>query len=624
MKKTGDFVKLKDKSMYFPKVELTYDELYTLYVYGHASPQFLYQVVVDSNMVDKVIRENCKSRPNKKDGYKYLLDKLKKNILEARADLIFFSRGQRDLIDLSVKYGFYYYDLKKAFCEVLTDMDVLDFWKQHKKHVQKHTCFKLYGVDSSVKVAYIEAKIKATMKARYGAENIMQTKAGKYALQKTMMERYGVPCNLMSRDDIYDFSKRCYDVLKTDKNWELVIKNVADEYGFDYKNAYKEFPLYDRDFILSMQVSNHIDILCKAWKKAGNGALKYPTNVFFKMPVAISSAFLNKYAKKGLIALPADFNRFKSHYEHMVANYLDSLGVKYEVNKRSLLGGKEIDFYIPSKKIGIEVNPSVSHNSNKYAKNRGRLFGSKEELYHYDKYKAAAKAGIVLLQLFEYDLNPEQFDKKTKYLLKQKLCGYDEKIYARKTVVYEAKRNIRTKCVAFLNEYHLQGSATATKYFAMEYCGELVGVASFKQHKGYVELKRLCFKHGVQVLGGLSKFIKAYFKSDADCDIIKSFSDNNIGDGVGYARAGAELVGEIKTSLCFISPSNGLDVYSWQIATPWSAKSGVLSKYTSQLSAQNEIDEYIETKLPHRFDDGHGYDRVYRVGSKIWQFSRQK
>ncbi|MBF1631038.1 MAG: hypothetical protein HXO48_09005, partial [Prevotella sp.] len=262
--------------------------------------------------------------------------------------------------------------------------------------------------------------------------------------------------------------------------------------------------------------------------------------------------------------------------------------------------------------------------SNKYAKNRGRLIGSKEELYHYDKYKAADKAGIVLLQLFEYDLNPEQFDKKTKYLLKQKLCGYDEKVYARKTVVYEAKRDIRTKCVAFLNEYHLQGSATATKYFAMEYCGELVGVASFKQHKGYVELKRLCFKRGVQVLGGLSKFIKAYFKSDTNCDIIKSFSDNNIGDGVGYARAGAELVGEIKTSLCFISPNNGLDMYSWQIATPWSAKSGVLSKYTSQLSAQNEIDEYIETKMPHRFDDGHGYDRVYRVGSKIWQFSRQK
>lgn len=67
-----------------------------------------------------------------------------------------------------------------------------------------------------------------------------------------------------------------------------------------------------------------------------------------------------------------------------------------------------------------------------------------------------------------------------------------------------------------------------------------------------------------------------------------------------------------------------LNMYSWQIATPWSAKSGVLSKYTSQLSAQNEIDEYIETKMPHRFDDGCGYDRVYRVGSKIWQFSRQK
>lgn len=623
MRKTGDFVKLKDKSMYFPKVELTYDELYTLYVYGHAKPYFLRQIVVNIDMLENIITKNSKNRPNEKDGYKYLLGKLQERQDVAMQDLIEFSQGNLDLIDLSVKYGFYYYDLKKAFDEVL-DVDVNEYWKQHKKYVQKHTCLELYGVDSSAKVADIQAKQKATVKAKYGAENIMQTQAGKDALQKTMMERYGVPCNLMSRDEVYDFSKRCYDVLKSDTKWVDVIKTFAQKNGFDYASIHKDFPLYRRDFILSMQVSDHIETLCKAWKKVGRDVIKYPTNTFFKMPVVMSSTFLNEYAKKGLIELPSNFNCFKSQYELMVANYLDSLGVKYEVNNRSVLGGKEIDFYISEKKVGIEINPSASHNSNRYAKNRGRLFGSKEELYHYEKYKAAAKAGIVLLQLFEYDLNPEQFEKKTKYLLKQKLCGYDEKVYARKTVVYEAKRDVRTKCVAFLNDYHLQGSATATKYFAMEYCGELIGVASFKQHNGYVELKRLCFKHGVQVLGGLSKFISAYFKSDADCDIIKSFSDNNIGDGVGYARAGAELVGETKTSLCFISSTNGLDVYSWQIATPWSAKSGVLSKYTSQLSAQNEIDEYIETKMPHRFDDGHGYDRVYRVGSKIWQFSRQK
>lgn len=623
MRKTGDFVKLKDKSMYFPKVELTYDELYTLYVYGHAKPYFLRQIVANIDMLENIITKNSKNRPNEKDGYKYLLGKLQERQDEAMQDLIEFSQGNLDLIDLSVKYGFYYYDLKKAFDEVL-DVDVNDYWKQHKKYVQKHTCLELYGVDSSAKVADIQAKQKATVKAKYGAENIMQTDTGKKRLQKTMMERYGVPCNLMARDDVYDFSKRCYDALMGDNVWVRVLKKLAQDKKVSYDMLYKEYPLYRRDFILSMQVSDHIETLCEAWKKAGRDVIKYPTNTFFKMPVVMVSTFLNEYAKKGLISLPSNFNCFKSQYELMVANYLDSLGVKYEVNNRSVLGGKEIDFYISDKKVGIEINPSVSHNSNKYAKNRGRLFGSKEELYHYDKYKAAEKAGIVLLQLFEYDLNPEQFDKKTKYLLKQKLCGYDEKIYARKTVVYEAKRDVRTKCVAFLNDYHLQGSATATKYFAMEYCDELVGVASFKQHKGYVELKRLCFKHGVQVLGGLSKFIKAYFKSDTNCDIIKSFSDNNIGDGTGYLRAGAKLVGETKTSLCFVSSSNGLDMYSWQIATPWSAKSGVLSKYTSQLSAQNEIDEYIETKLPHRFDDGHGYDRVYRVGSKIWQFSRQK
>lgn len=320
MRKTGDFVKLKDKSMYFPKVKLTYDELYTLYVYGHASPQFLYQVVVDSNMVDKVICENCKSRPNKKDGYKYLLDKLKKKIDEVQQDLLLFSKGKIDLIDVSVKYGFYYYDLKKAFSEVL-DVDVNEYWKQHKKYVQKHTCLELYGVDSSAKVADIQAKQKATVKAKYGAENIMQTDTGKKRLQKTMMERYGVPCNLMARDDVYDFSKRCYDALMGDNVWVRVLKKLAQDKKVSYDMLYKEYPLYRRDFILSMQVSDHIETLCKAWKKVGRDVIKYPTNTFFKMPVVMVSTFLNEYAKKGLISLPSNFNCFKSQYELMVTNY---------------------------------------------------------------------------------------------------------------------------------------------------------------------------------------------------------------------------------------------------------------------------------------------------------------
>lgn len=78
MKKTGDFVKLKDKSMYFPKVELTYDELYTLYVYGHAKPYFLRQIVVNIDMLENIITKNSKNRPNEKDGYKYLLGKLRR------------------------------------------------------------------------------------------------------------------------------------------------------------------------------------------------------------------------------------------------------------------------------------------------------------------------------------------------------------------------------------------------------------------------------------------------------------------------------------------------------------------------------------------------------------------
>lgn len=615
-------IKLNGRSMYFPKVIFTKDELITLYVYGHARPDFLKQVAVNDSDVIEVIEKYKRNRPTAQEGFTYLVKSCKYGADEVMNDLELFASGSLDLIDLSVKYGFYYYDLQKAFIALLPDIDVKEYWKRHKKAVQKNTCMALYGVDSATKVTSIREKQIETTHERYGADNVMKTQIGKERLRQTMMSRYGVPTNLLLNDNVYQFSNNAYKQLLADNGWKQVIRLLCDKQKLSVDEFITKYPIYRRNFVISTRVSDIIDDLFCTWKELYGVSVNYPNNSFFKLSVTFNSTFLHYYQQLNILDVPDYVDLFKSKYEYMVANWLDEINVDYIINDRTVLDGYEIDFYIPDKKIGIEINPSSSHNSNQYAMGRSIHRASKEKLYHYTKYKKAEEKGIMLIQLYEYDLEPSQFNAKVKYFLKQKLCGYSTRVYARNVVVREVTNADRKACIAFLNQYHLQGANRANTYYGMYYNEDLIGVASFVQHNDYVELKRLCFKYGYQIIGGLSKCIKHYFNDHADCFEIRSFSDNNIGNGDGYKAAGGKFIKEVKTSLRFVSHTNGLDNYSWQIATSWSAKSGVLSKYTKALKTQKDIDCYIENELPHRYDNSKGYDRLYVVGSKLWSFSR--
>lgn len=153
---------------------------------------------------------------------------------------------------------------------------------------------------------------------------------------------------------------------------------------------------------------------------------------------------------------------------------------------------------------------------------------------------------------------------------------------------------------------------------------ELVAAASFVWKGDEAELKRLCFAPSIQILGGVSKLITNFFREHPETRTVMTFSDNDLGDGHGYEKAGAQLIGETGPSLRFVSWSDPLDTYSWQIATKWGAKSGVVAKLSNHraFATQAEIEKYIETEMPHRTDTKCGYDRIYTSGSKKWLFTR--
>ncbi len=108
----------------------------------------------------------------------------------------------------------------------------------------------------------------------------------------------------------------------------------------------------------------------------------------------------------------------------------------------------------------------------------------------------------------------------------------DKRIYARNTVV--ARIDKKTS-LQFLVEHHLQTALPGKYRYGLYEQGELVAVAIFSGGRRMLdkaedyrsfELVRFCNKTGINVIGGLSKLIKA-FRSDFSPGDIMTFTDRD-------------------------------------------------------------------------------------------------
>lgn len=313
-----------------------------------------------------------------------------------------------------------------------------------------------------------------------------------------------------------------------------------------------------------------------------------------------------------------------SNYEQQVLRWAKTNNLDFSLHDRKILLTKqELDFYFPTLKLAIEVNPLATHNSNKY-----QPFGitgqqAKSESYHQRKFLQAQKQGITLISLFEEDLTEPKWTNKTIPFLNMKLgLKKMETYYARQTVIREISTSVAKD---FLNLYHLDGSTPAKWKFGIfsKQNNELLGVFTLGvphayQNKNLVELKRLGWKSGIQVRFGISKIAK-FVERNFDFEGLLTYSNNNIGYGKGYQKSGFELLSEGKPQLTFVNPYNPFDKYSWSVATPWSAKSGVIARKMQPMNLnRNEARKIVEKKLPHRTDNKEGYVAQFDAGNRVW------
>ena len=119
--------------------------------------------------------------------------------------------------------------------------------------------------------------------------------------------------------------------------------------------------------------------------------------------------------------------RKKTNYsltELEISDFLKTINVSTKTSYWDLLSNKEIDIFIPSKNIAIEVNGLYWHSSgDKNIENKNK---------HLEKTIACENLGVELLHITDYEwINKKEI---IKNLLRSKL-GLNKKVYARKCVI---------------------------------------------------------------------------------------------------------------------------------------------------------------------------------------------
>lgn len=221
---------------------------------------------------------------------------------------------------------------------------------------------------------------------------------------------------------------------------------------------------------------------------------------------------LRSKANKMNLAMDGRNDIFQSKAEIEIIKMLKNNGLDCGKN-RSILNGKELDIYIPSKNVAIEYNGIKWHSE---------FFGHKDRHYHIDKLNGCNKKGVSLIQIFEdeYELNKELVIDKIKHILH--IDCNKESIFARKCSVKVIDKYIAED---FLNINHIQGFASASLYLGLYYNTILVAVMSFIEENDQMwNLNRFASNIKYNCIGAGGKLFK-YFTKNYQFKEIKSFAD---------------------------------------------------------------------------------------------------
>jgi hypothetical protein len=367
----------------------------------------------------------------------------------------------------------------------------------------KKTNMEKYGAEHHFQLQIFLNKQKQTNLKKYGVENVSQVSSVSEKKKQTCLKNFGTDWYLKRTDLIQQNIFKKYGVINIQQYTPIKNQTIQTRRGNFYDSLITThrlnnlaIPLFSKEEYMKGGLYNKYKFECIKCKKIFDDCLE----------------------DGDLPRCPSCF-RGRSWFENEVYDYIKTLLSTdiIEKNCRNILNGKELDIFIPSKKIAIECDGLFWHSE---------IFGGKEKQYHIEKTNKCENKGIKLIHIFEDEWIEKKdiIKQKLKHILHQNL----KSIYARNCYIKEITSK---ECSNFLNLYHVQGSDTSSIKLGAFWDNSLVAVMTFgnlrkclgfKKIKNYYELYR--FSTSKPVVGIASKMLK-YFKNNYKPSKIITFSD---------------------------------------------------------------------------------------------------
>lgn len=353
------------------------------------------------------------------------------------------------------------------------------------------------------------------------------------------------------------------------------------------------------------------------WKNFRDNPERWIENHFESKPtysdisntIGVSHSTVNMFMLSNGLDYLVD--KYVSSVENEMRGFISSIyNGEVIYNDRQQIKPKELDIYVPEFHLGIECNPTVSHNSSK-------VFAGNETTpmsYHKMKTDMCEANSVKLLHVFGYQWTHKQ--EIVKSMIRNALKCNVRKIYARNCVVKDVPYN---DCKEFLDSNHIQGNVSSKWRFGLYLDDKLVSVMTFGRSRNTIgssknedlsdslELLRFCSVLNTTVVGGASKLFKHAVQT-LNPSRIRSFSHRAHTSGGIYPILGFEMIRMSEPGYMWV------DLETDKAYHRYNAQKQNIQKFLK--------DDTIDLSLSEsEIMESHGYVRVYDSGTITWEWN---
>lgn len=399
------------------------------------------------------------------------------------------------------------------------------------KEKRRQTNLDRFGAESPLSSKAVREKIAATNEERYGVESVFSAPAIQDKIRKTLLERYGVENPTL---DPRIRAKQLRSMLEN-HGVKQPLENAAilqrqrntlrKLYGVENSAAIPSVREASRN---SRLLATDDEFRSYVIESASDDSLVSVSAIVKHFGYASPSPVYKRIKLLGL-------EEYVAYNESLVNEFWrnlieEQLGVRFELEGKIFSDRRwRCDLYSTEHRIAIDVNPTISHSTQKCHPR----FTPKPTKYHQARALDAEAQGWTLYQIYDWS------DEAKVIAQLRNLLGLNQRrAFARNCKIVRPSKTEATKA---LNDWHLQGAeAVGNIFFGLEHEGELVQVMTFARDRfrgseGGYELIRLA-SNGT-VVGGASRLFKAFVKAYRP-ERVKTFASLDTGHGRVYETLG--------------------------------------------------------------------------------------